>query len=372
MEQLKTLALFYGNNPPSLATVGASIGTTTKGWQITQMYQSLEAKRMAQLKISQQQHEVKIPRIIWLYWETLAGRTKPPYLDACLQSILRWNSPSSSHYPVVVRVVCPQNIHEFLTPDELHPAWQRIGKVEQKADYLRVLLLARHGGVWMDMDTICFGSIVPFLERLGREHRDLVLWQRDWSFEVNNALIFVTPQHPVMVDALTRMHTRFDAAPHVHFENWTELGSMLYGDCVHAYLAQQHELSDSGHPPSSYIELRNMAEIEPFTWIDAHEWTMSRQHPSATTDAWLTRHIRSKEAHSDTLVPVLSFPNALISTDYKKQFATVEQLLAAPPHYLSLALRCALCSPRERNAAQQPNKENSSFAAWHKKQQRHS
>jgi hypothetical protein len=359
--QIATVAAFCESNPPTFGTL-LGLGSVATGWKNQDMYRALADKWAKQQQQQQQAGKtlapIVLPRIIWLYWETLPGRTKPAYLDACLDTIRAWNAG------VRIVVVCPQNMHEQLTADELHPLWQRIGKVEQKADYVRVLLLARYGGVWMDMDTICYGSIVPFLARLERERRDLVLWQREVSYEMNNALIVVTPQHPVMVDALTRMHARFDVArarlkpdEQLHFENWTELGSMLYGDCVHAHLVLQHELVTSGQPLSTCLELRNMSEIEPFSWVDAREWTLARAPlGQRDTDAWLARHIRTKEARSETLFPVLSFPNALIEPEYKKRYASVTQLLAAAdsaPHYLALALACALCSPSERDAVHQ-------------------
>jgi mannosyltransferase OCH1-like enzyme len=366
--QLTTLTAFCESNPPTWNTL-LGLANVAKGWQTNQMYHALVGKWQVQQQQQQQQqqqrsHElrlapIRVPRIIWLYWETLPGRTKPAYLDACLESMRAWSTAAAAAHPPTMRiiVVCPENIHEYL--DDLHPMWQRFDKVEQKADYVRVLLLARHGGVWMDMDTICFGSIVPFLERLEHERRDLVLWQRDVSYEMNNALIVVVPQHPIMVDALTRMHARFDQVAvsnneRLHFDNWTELGSTLYGECVHAHLMRQHELCDAGPPLRTCIELRSMADIEPFSWVDAREWTVSRSHQD--TDAWLMQHVRQKETRTNTMMPVLSFPNALIEPAYKTRFASVDELLASAhhdPHYLSAALACAMRSPSERDAVRQ-------------------
>jgi len=90
---------------------------------------------------------------VWLYWEDLPGRTRAPYLDLCLDTIRR-------HSPVEPTVVDYHTAFDYvdLDPDR----WESLRRPNFRSDYLRARLLHRHGGLWIDIDTI---AVAP-LERL--------------------------------------------------------------------------------------------------------------------------------------------------------------------------------------------------------------
>lgn len=80
----------------------------------------------------------EIPKIIWTYWQQAPV---PPFIQACLDN---WRRFAPDHQ---VRVLDRSTVGDWLPTlradfDEL-PAYRQ-------SDWLRVQLLARHGGVWMD------------------------------------------------------------------------------------------------------------------------------------------------------------------------------------------------------------------------------
>lgn len=82
-------------------------------------------------------------RVIWQYWET-RGR-KPGFVDG-LYEIARRNSGCT------VTLVTPATLKDYLPdlPDDV----LRIKEIAHKADMIRSMLVARHGGMWLDSDAV--------------------------------------------------------------------------------------------------------------------------------------------------------------------------------------------------------------------------
>jgi hypothetical protein len=84
----------------------------------------------------------EIPKVIWTYWQT----TPPPaFIQACLAN---WRRFAPDHE---LRLLDRASVAQWLPVlradfDEL-PAFRQ-------ADWLRIHLLARHGGIWMDASTL--------------------------------------------------------------------------------------------------------------------------------------------------------------------------------------------------------------------------
>lgn len=79
-----------------------------------------------------------IPRIIWTYWQAAPA---PDFIQACLAN---WRHFAPDHE---VRLLDRDGIAHWLPA--LRPDFDQLPAYRQ-ADWLRVQLLARHGGIWMD------------------------------------------------------------------------------------------------------------------------------------------------------------------------------------------------------------------------------
>ena len=98
---------------------------------------------------------------IWMFWETAPGKTKPAYIDLCMDTV-RHNC--AREFDVVV--LDERRIRRYL-PElrrDLGPL-----TIPVRTDYYRYCLLERYGGIWLDADIIVVRSLRPMLERL-REH----------------------------------------------------------------------------------------------------------------------------------------------------------------------------------------------------------
>jgi hypothetical protein len=104
---------------------------------------------------------------IWSYWETAEDQRRPAYLDLCEET---WHRHCGDDFEIVR--VTPENVHEY-APD-LIPQWHKIPCLAHKADYLRAVLVHRHGGIWLDSDIIVLRNLREMMERLEESGSDFI------------------------------------------------------------------------------------------------------------------------------------------------------------------------------------------------------
>lgn len=103
------------------------------------------------LKISYRESFNSITKNIWMYWETKNGYKKPAYLNLCYRTIVRHCSNCNIH------LLNEKTVLNFL-PDLNTKLLERCS-IPQKADYIRISLLQKYGGLWLDSDIIVFKSL---------------------------------------------------------------------------------------------------------------------------------------------------------------------------------------------------------------------
>ena len=87
---------------------------------------------------------VPIPKRIWSFWDGPPCRT----VDVCVRS---WREHNPGYE---INVLSKSNLHEYLGSDFVLP--KHAGdSVARFSDYVRLELLARHGGIWIDASILC-------------------------------------------------------------------------------------------------------------------------------------------------------------------------------------------------------------------------
>lgn len=111
------------------------------------------------LKESFQSRTIPIKPFIWMYWENYPGKTRPAYLDLCLETV-KYNC--SNNFNIVV--LDNKSFSTYL-PDLNN---KLLGKLTiiQKTDVIRIALLYKYGGIWLDFDTIITRDLTPIMEKL--------------------------------------------------------------------------------------------------------------------------------------------------------------------------------------------------------------
>lgn len=90
-----------------------------------------------------------IPRIIWAYWHT---REQPLVVERCLHSWRQLNPGFA------VNMVSAETLFEFVSRDELPQGFAALTPARQ-SDWLRLYLLRRYGGIWLDASIVLTRSL---------------------------------------------------------------------------------------------------------------------------------------------------------------------------------------------------------------------
>lgn len=89
----------------------------------------------------------KIPQIIWMYWHS--GETNsPPLSRICFRS-WRERNPEFD-----VRVISEESLLTYVNPGDVVPDWRLLPVVKQ-TNLIRLMLLAKYGGIWADATLYC-------------------------------------------------------------------------------------------------------------------------------------------------------------------------------------------------------------------------
>lgn len=103
-----------------------------------------------------------IPKVIWTYWQTAPA---PPFIQACLDN---WRRFAPDHE---LRVLDRSSVADWLPT--LRADFDAMPAFRQ-ADWLRIQLLARHGGVWMDASMLLSRDLAWLHETRRRRAADYV------------------------------------------------------------------------------------------------------------------------------------------------------------------------------------------------------
>src|SRR5690606_2883659 len=90
--------------------------------------------------------------------ETKKGSKKPPYIDMCLEL---FHKKCKNVYDVII--LDEKSVYKYLP--NLRKDLDKL-PLALKADYIRVALLYKYGGLWLDADTIVITDLHEIKEKL--------------------------------------------------------------------------------------------------------------------------------------------------------------------------------------------------------------
>ncbi len=79
---------------------------------------------------------------IFTYWE---GQ-KPEYINVCIKTMRQ--------YCENFTLLTPENVDKYLDGSGLHDNWKRLKNIAHRADCIRVAIINKYGGWWIDCDTV--------------------------------------------------------------------------------------------------------------------------------------------------------------------------------------------------------------------------
>ena len=140
---------------------------------------------------------------IWTYWQT-----GPSTMNDMIKYVSTRNSEVSSKFGHTFHVLNELTVGTFLNTSIFHAAYELLSIV-QKTDYMRMLLLHKYGGVWLDSDFIVYDDVNK-LEKMLKAHHATVLLMEEFEGKIANSVIVALPQSPVMLKIIERLHATLD------------------------------------------------------------------------------------------------------------------------------------------------------------------
>ena len=139
-------------------------------------------------------------RILWGYWNS-GEDSMPEFNKLCIAS-WRANNPDWK-----VIILSDKNYKEYVAAEELPSTFSSL-KVQHRSDLVRVAVLVRYGGVYMDVSTICCKGFDKIFE--SPETPELLITPAftlsDGVPSPNNALLIARePNNPILSTFLTKM-----------------------------------------------------------------------------------------------------------------------------------------------------------------------
>ena len=99
-----------------------------------------------------------IPNYVWLYWENKNNKTTPNYIQLCRKSVEK-NCSKNLNLIILDNI----NINKYLP--NLRKDINYL-PIPQKVDYIRLAILNKYGGIYLDSDIILFKSLDYFINLL--------------------------------------------------------------------------------------------------------------------------------------------------------------------------------------------------------------
>lgn len=168
---------------------------------------------------------------------------------------------------------------------ELGPFWLKAfllaNNPAEEADFLRLCLLAKEGGIWADADDYLYGS----LQGLVRNRRGLVIYREAFGGAIGNNFIAASAQHPVLLHAarLARRALLQRAAE----TTWLKTGPGLLSVAVAHHLSgPEAEHAADGLTILDYATVANEISMHnslPYKRMPSH-WT---RNAALTSDLWV-------------------------------------------------------------------------------------
>jgi mannosyltransferase OCH1-like enzyme len=166
-----------------------------------------------------------IPKIIWTYWIQGIDRL-PEFNKLCIES---WREKNPNY---IIHIIDDNTIHNYLDKNELPLYFNFIQPLQNRSDIVRLALLNKYGGVWMDSSIICLrpldewvinprltGFAIPQNSKIGsldvfdswfiacsKDSYLIKKWnleyQKIWSNRMNNQKIY---EHPYLTKIPTNL-----------------------------------------------------------------------------------------------------------------------------------------------------------------------
>lgn len=195
-----------------------------------------------------------IPNVVWSFWAQGTDQL-PPVIEVCIDS-WRQNAGVERIY-----VLDPMSVYRFLDRIDLPLTFSSLTP-QMQSDAVRLAVLSKYGGIWLDASTLVTKSLMPWVEKVSKG-KGLFLFQNPSKgrggrlFEIG--FIGVTPAHPLL-KAWSREFNQFFSRNRIHSAHSPKSSAPWLTKKLFAFLNQWLRTT----PERSSLWARNPLSALPF------------------------------------------------------------------------------------------------------------
>jgi len=208
---------------------------------------------------------------LWLYWECPPETTMPEYIQLCWCTV----ALHCSHDLRVIGVT-PDTLGEHLP--NIDPCYKGLDSIAHRADYIRFNLLAEHGGIWLDSDTVVLRSLAPALDEIAETGFAAMGYRTEEGpgFFPSISFLAAKPNNQIVAEMVDRMRAGIVGKLEQGVQpEWDELGGYLLRDIM----ADAPE-GFTFLPVDEYFTfVPYWCETVPWLGRKSFEWVQGRLHP---------------------------------------------------------------------------------------------
>jgi len=153
---------------------------------------------------------------IFTYWEG----SRPLYIEKCLKSI---SGIAKLDKNIRTVVLTPNNVGTFLKDAGLHDNWTKLKTIAHRADCIRVAVMCKYGGLYVDADTVFLKSPSEFLNLLTDKDFYFMRWD---DGRIMNGYFYCKALSDIMQEWLLLINQKLRLV-NTSEPRWTEFGEKI-------------------------------------------------------------------------------------------------------------------------------------------------
>lgn len=232
---------------------------------------------------------------VWVYWE---GPTWP-HIDLCLATLRRACREAGDR----LHLITGKNYGDFIPKGVLHPRWRDVKPLGVRSDCVRAAVLALHGGVYVDADTLAIQSPGRLLGNGTGPHLAYCRWTEKPCRPVVAGYVGATPGSQIAARWLENVNRYLaDEFARVQRDGWCLLGEACLTPALDYWVEHGHGIRLKEFPLEWVLPIEIDTEVQRFfqplefhdrLHVDTvlfglnHSWFVSRRPDDfRTREAW--------------------------------------------------------------------------------------
>lgn len=150
---------------------------------------------------------------IFIYWDDKPNSQTPDYILMCRETIKKNKGEG-----IKLNIINKDNLSDYLNdiPENLF----KLKEIAHIADYVRVALLVKYGGIWLDSDCILLKDLNPIFDKLKRYDYVGYSWGEN---EPSLGFMASIKDCEILKEHLANIRQKIDTSKTFNF-NWSGLG----------------------------------------------------------------------------------------------------------------------------------------------------